>query len=168
MGGLPACIAAQTHSLDQVLEKSPTRVQNFPARVSRADQNSKCPSPEPETVDGAVNLSNCCLDVCSAVLRPLRRRGGWSVDIGKASSLAEAMLPFASPMGKMWLARLTPPGRRFNEEASSGSWVSGSANIPRLGPYSTIWTTFPDLDMEFDAFATTYPRGMSSPGPRFS
>lgn len=71
-------------------------------------------------------------------------------------------------MGKMWLARLIPPGRRFNEEASSGSWVSGSANIPRLGPYSTIWTTFPDLDMEFDAFATTYPRGMSSPGPRFS
>lgn len=167
MGGLPACIAAQTHSLDQVLEKSPTRVQNFPARVSRADQNSKCPSPEPETVDGAVNLSNC-LDVCSAVLRPLRRRGGWSVDIGKASSLVEAMFPFASRYGQDVVGPTHPPGRRFNEEASSGSWVSGSANIPRLGPYSTIWTTFPDLDIEFDAFATTYPRGMSSPGPRFS
>lgn len=53
-----------------------------------------CQSPEPGTVDGAVNLSNCCLKVCSALLRPLRRRGRSSVDIGKASSLAEAMLPF--------------------------------------------------------------------------
>lgn len=113
MGGLPACIAAQTHSLGQVLEKSPTRVQNFPARVSRADQNSKCPSPEPETVDGAVNLSNCCLDVCSAVLRPLRRRGGWSVDIGKASSLAEAMLPFASRYGQDVVGPTHPPRPAF-------------------------------------------------------
>ena len=53
-------------------------------------------SPEPETVDGAVNLSNCSSTFCSALLRPLRRRGLLVGDIGKASSLAEAMPPLAS------------------------------------------------------------------------
>lgn len=58
-------------------------------------------------------------------------------------------------MLETWLAR-PPPGRRFNEEASSGSWVwerQYSASRP-VFHHLESWTRFPDLDMEFDAFAT--------------